>query len=72
MAHIHTSLPLGVGTGEPGGGGAQGRIALLEEQIVDRLIEELLSVKEAKPGTEVHLADEDIFWLCRKCRDVRT
>jgi hypothetical protein len=44
---------------------------LVEAEIVDRLLDELLSVKEARPGTEVHLAEEDIFWLCHKCREVR-
>jgi len=47
------------------------RVASVEAEIVDRLLDELLSVKEARPGTEVHLAEEDIFWLCRKCREVR-
>ena len=41
-------------------------------EIIDRLLQELLSVKESRPGTEVYLAEEDIFWLCRQCRQVCT
>ena len=37
---------------------------------VERSIEQLLSVKNARPGTEVTLPEEDIMWLCRKCREV--
>lgn len=37
---------------------------------VDRLVEQLLSVKNSRPGTEVTLAEEDIMWLCRRCREV--
>ncbi|EWM28966.1 hypothetical protein Naga_101446g1 [Nannochloropsis gaditana] len=47
------------------------RIAEVEADIVDRLLGELLAVKDARPGTEVNLAEDDIFWLCRKCREVR-
>jgi hypothetical protein len=43
----------------------------VEADIVDRLLGELLAVKDARPGTEVNLAEDDIFWLCRKCREVR-
>ena len=39
--------------------------------MLDRIIAELLSVKDARPGTEVHLAEEDIFWVIRRCREVR-
>ncbi len=42
-----------------------------EEAVLDRIIAELLSVKDARPGTEVHLAEEDIFWVVRRCREVR-
>ncbi|TFJ87983.1 hypothetical protein NSK_000337 [Nannochloropsis salina CCMP1776] len=45
------------------------RIAEVEADIVDRLLGELLAVKDARPGTEVNLAEDDIFWLCRKCRE---
>jgi len=45
-------------------------VATIEAEIVDRLLEQLLSVKEARPGTEVNLAEEDIFWLCLQCRKV--
>ncbi|GAB5029856.1 serine threonine-protein phosphatase pp1-beta catalytic subunit [Nannochloropsis oceanica] len=44
------------------------RVATIEAEIVDRLLVQLLSVKEARPGTEVNLAEEDIFWLCLQCR----
>jgi len=37
---------------------------------LERIIDQLLSVKNARPGTEVTLAEEDIVWLCRKCREV--
>lgn len=42
-----------------------------EEAVLDRIIAELLSVKDARPGTEVHLAEEDIHWVIRRCREVR-
>lgn len=42
-----------------------------EEAVLDRIIAELLSVKDARPGTEVHLAEEDILWVIRRCREVR-
>jgi hypothetical protein len=38
---------------------------------VERIVEQLLSVKSMRPGTEVCLAEQDIMWLCRRCREVR-
>jgi serine/threonine-protein phosphatase PP1 catalytic subunit len=37
---------------------------------VDKIIEKLLAVKNARPGTEVNLPEEDIMWLCRRCREI--
>lgn len=53
-----------------GGSSACSRLPPEEELVLDRIIAELLSVKDARPGTEVHLAEEDIFWVVRRCREV--
>mmetsp|Transcript_15547 Transcript_15547/g.46610 ORF Transcript_15547/g.46610 Transcript_15547/m.46610 type:complete len:424 (-) Transcript_15547:71-1342(-) len=37
---------------------------------VDSCIEQLLSVVDDPPGTEVHLLEEDLVWICRESRAV--
>lgn len=42
----------------------------MDYERLDRIEEQLLSVKASRPGTEVNLMEEDIVWLCRRCREV--
>ena len=37
---------------------------------VDVCIEELLSVVDAPPGTEVNLDEGELMWICRMSREV--
>ena len=38
--------------------------------VIKGIIEQLLSVKSERPGTEVYLREEDIVFLCRKCKEI--
>ena len=37
---------------------------------LDACIDKLTAVKDAPPGTEVQLPEEDLVWLCREARRV--
>ena len=37
---------------------------------LDACIRQLVAVKDDRPGTEVHLAEEDVLWLARTSRGV--
>jgi serine/threonine-protein phosphatase PP1 catalytic subunit len=37
---------------------------------VDNIIEQLLSVRGARPGRQVNLTENEIRWLCVKAREV--
>ena len=37
---------------------------------VDHIIEQLLSVRGARPGRQVNLTEGEIRWLCTKSREV--
>lgn len=39
---------------------------------VDNIIEQLLSVRGARPGRQVNLTEAEIRWLCLRSRDVFT
>ncbi len=39
---------------------------------VDNIIEQLLSVRGARPGKPVSLTENEIKWLCIKARDIFT
>jgi len=42
----------------------------LPEVDVDAVIEQLLSVRGARPGRQVNLTENEIRWLCVKSRDI--
>lgn len=37
---------------------------------VDHIIEQLLSVRGARPGRQVNLTENEIRWLCIKSREI--
>ena len=39
---------------------------------VDNIIDQLLSVRGARPGRQVNLTEQEIKWLCTKGREVFT
>ncbi len=39
---------------------------------VDHIIEQLLSVRGARPGKQVNLTEAEIRWLCIRSRDIFT
>jgi hypothetical protein len=43
----------------------------MNHALLDRCIEQLLAVREERPGTEVCLSEADIIYIVRKCREVR-
>ena len=45
-------------------------MADLNDISVDNLIEQLLSVRGARPGRQVNLTENEIKWLCIKAREV--
>ncbi|RYG67012.1 hypothetical protein EON64_08400 [archaeon] len=40
------------------------------EPDVDHIIEQLLSVRGARPGRQVNLTENEIKWLCIKSREI--
>jgi serine/threonine-protein phosphatase PP1 catalytic subunit len=44
----------------------------MEEMDVDNIIDQLLSVRGARPGRQVNLTEAEIKWLCTKGREVFT
>ena len=42
----------------------------LTEVDVDLVIEQLLSVRGARPGRQVNLSENEIRWLCIKSREI--
>lgn len=44
----------------------------MNHTLLDRCIEQLLAVREERPGTEVCLSEADIIYVVRKCREVRS
>ncbi len=44
---------------------------MAEENLdVDHIIEQLLSVRGARPGRQVNLTENEIKWLCIKSREI--
>lgn len=44
---------------------------MAEENLdVDHIIEQLLSVRGARPGRQVNLTENEIKWLCVKSREI--
>jgi serine/threonine-protein phosphatase PP1 catalytic subunit len=39
---------------------------------IDNIIEQLLSVRGARPGRQVNLSEAEIRWLCVKSREIFT
>lgn len=37
---------------------------------IDRIIEQLLSVRGSRPGRQVNLTESEIKWLCIKSREI--
>jgi len=44
----------------------------MEEMDVNNIIDQLLSVRGARPGRQVTLTENEIRWLCNKGREVFT
>ena len=42
----------------------------LQEVDIDRVIEQLLSVRGGRPGRQVALTENEIRWLCIKSREI--
>lgn len=47
-------------------------MAATPEADVDNIIEQLLSVRGARPGRQVNLSEAEIRWLCIRSREVFT
>ncbi len=47
-------------------------MADIAEVEVDSVIEQLLSVRGARPGRQVNLSENEIKWLCVKSREIFT
>ena len=47
-------------------------MADIAEVDVDSVIEQLLSVRGARPGRQVNLSENEIKWLCVKSREIFT
>ena len=47
-------------------------MAASTEADVDNIIEQLLSVRGARPGRQVNLSEAEIRWLCIRSREVFT
>jgi serine/threonine-protein phosphatase PP1 catalytic subunit len=45
-------------------------MADLNDIDVDNIIEQLLSVRGARPGRQVNLTENEIRWLCIKSREI--
>ena len=46
------------------------KMADLNDIDVDNIIEQLLSVRGARPGRQVNLTENEIRWLCIKSREI--